>query len=204
MGYVVIAFANGDDNGRRFGDALSALEAWVGVIRRDDWPLVRDDAGRRVNLAHLLEAATAETTRTQTRRRMIGTLADFVELGREDAWKRANERWKLRGTADSLRRPNAEELERLGAILFGEGAWREAGRNWAWQFELTVPSRVIDELAARFGGRFSASEVRAGVREGLEGLAAHRRRALRADYIGPGPGSPRPLPGSPHARGPRI
>lgn len=196
MGYRVTALFNGDGVGRRAANALEAMVESVAILRRDDWPHVVDDTGRFVSLARLLRAASTDaTTNGADRGGLTITVADYFEVASGIARRNAYERYvELNGDAhdaemrnlESLGQPvselrlrDAEEIARIRPILFGEAAWREAGRSWSRLFGASVPEPVLAELAARLGANFSRSELNAGVRDGLSALAERRRMERR-------------------------
>jgi hypothetical protein len=198
MGYSVTALLEGDGIGRQTATALEALAESVEVFRKRDWPHVTNDAGRFISMARLLRAARAEAVDPAGRERFTNTVADWFEIQGAVAIRSAHERYLELGseehqeelrTLEALglpiahrRQRDAEELQRISPILFGQGAWRDTGRGWAGLFGTSVPEPVTEELAARLGDKFSEAELNAGVREGLEALAERRRsdRGTRA------------------------
>jgi hypothetical protein len=160
MGYVLIT----DVTSWNVETAGAALVEYI-ELRRDGGPAaIRDEAGRRVEPAHLLAEAIDQAIHPSSRQALGTVLADYVEFLRQRELDWARERWVtlfspdyeaglllMRARAEPtahLRRADAEELERLDDILFGHADWREAGGAWA--FYLGEPPRLLlDELARR-------------------------------------------------------
>jgi hypothetical protein len=208
MSYVVTALFDGADTGHNADTAVTALEMSVAILRREDWPHIANDRRRKVSLADLLNAAVTEATEPAARRRLTGTLADYLESQRDVSRRTASESYvdlhsgeheaELRNLealgqpTSEVRQRDAEESDRIFPILFAQGAWRDAGRSWASLFGVRVPDPVVYELITRRPSDFDPTELRDGVQEGLTRRAESRRNE-RAGWAERASGS-RPQP----------
>jgi hypothetical protein len=186
--------------------AGAALVQYI-ELRRDGGPAaIRDDAGRRVEPAHLVAEAIDQAIHP-SRRQALGTvLADYVEFLRQRELDWAHHRWATLSSPDReadlllmrarakptahLRRADAEELQRMDAVLFGDGDWREAGGAWAYYFG-EPPKLLLDELARRHpDGRLDQFVVGAHERVTFRsagspagGIGNERIRSLVSDLV---------------------
>jgi hypothetical protein len=202
MGYVLTT----DSTIWRAETAGVALVALVELRRDGDPAMIRDDAGRRVAPRQLLAEAVDQARDPGAQRSLAIVLADYVAFLLQRELDAAREMWvalsgpdreadlllmeaKGEPTAD-LRRSDAADVERLNDILFGDGAWREAGGAWA--YSLGEPPRLLlDELVRRHpDGRpdqfvVGAYEQMASRESGsaADGLGDDRAKSLVADLV---------------------
>jgi hypothetical protein len=144
--------------------AAATVVALIELLRDGDRAVIRDDAGRRVAPAHLLADAVDQAPDPGTRQALAATLADYVDVVWLRELEQARERWAALFSAEhqaalilmesrgepsaDLRGREAAEVERLKAVLDGDGAWLDAGGLWAVDFG-EPPRLLLDELARR-------------------------------------------------------
>jgi hypothetical protein len=185
MGYVLSARDAGDPTAvaeRRANGAIGAIQAAAAYLREGHSARIRDDAGQRVSLGDLLEAATVQTIDTDAGRLLTVALADYVDAGLDRDLSWAAQEYEVltsperdreliqaeivgQPTADQ-RRSDSEERARLSELLFGAGTWRHAGEVWARAFSRPAPGPVLDELARR-DPRASRDGIQLGADEWL-------------------------------------
>jgi hypothetical protein len=149
MSYSLVSWR--EHTPRRIAGAIEALEGCVAMRRQGDRYDLQDDVGRPLGMTDLLEPAYAEAAEPAAQRRLVGVLADYLDLERDAAAQRVDV------TAD-----------------FGRRAWREAGVTWGFNLNANVPQSVTNELAARHGDAFSVVELLRGVEDGADRLAGAR------------------------------